>query len=104
MVFVRRYGLYIGIFVLRYGLYIGIFVLRYGLYIGIFCTEIWTVHWDICTEIWTVHWDIQANEGESNRRRGKLPNAVLLTAHCENDQVEEDEGTKKRMQNFNVEA
>ena len=82
MVFVRRYGLYIGIFVLRYGLYIGIF----------------------CTEIWTVHWDIQANEGESNRRRGKLPNAVLLTAHCENDQVEEDEGTKKRMQNFNVEA
>jgi len=32
--------------------------------------------------MWTVHWDIQANEGESNRRRGKLPNAGLHDLCC----------------------
>jgi hypothetical protein len=46
----------------------------------------------LCAEIWTVYWDIQANEGGSKRRRGKIADAGLhdlccFTAHFDSGQV-----------------
>lgn len=36
----------------------------------------------LCTEIWTVYWNIQANEGGSKRRKGKIADAGLHDLCC----------------------